>query len=184
MNTLKIVLATLVVSVLVLGVIFAGAIYSGVYNVAASDKHWPITHWTLKQTVKHSVSRHAASVEAPALGSRDQVLAGAANFEAMCSGCHTPPGAKPTPMAKGMYPSPPDLSHSGGEMAANEIFWAIKHGIKASGMPAWGATHGDGEILAMTAFVKQLPEMSDADYQRLLRSAKARGIGHGGDGAG
>ena len=178
MRILKTVLATLVSS---LGVVIAaagGIIYSGVYNVAATNAHWPITHWVLTQTVHRSIERQAANIAAPALGAEQQLLAGAANFEAMCSDCHAPPGQGPSVAARGMYPKPPGLAHAAHEKTASEIFWVIKHGIKASGMPAWGPTHSDDEIWAMTAFVTQLPDLSAADYRHMLASAQAHGIGH------
>ena len=31
-----------------------------------------------------------------------------------------------------------------------ELFWVTKHGIKMTGMPAWGATHGDTDTEAAT----------------------------------
>ncbi len=182
MRVFKIALVTLVVSVLALGAAAAGIIYSGAYNVAATSEHWPVTRWALSQTVHRSIEQQATGIDVPELGSEDQLLAGAANFDAMCSGCHAPPGAKPSPAARGMYPAPPDLAHAGEEMAANEIYWVLKHGIKASGMPAWGPTHGDDELWAMTAFVKQWPDMSAADYDQLLAAAESSEIGHGHDG--
>ena len=47
------------------------------------------------------------------------------------------------------------------------IFGVIKHGIKASGMPAWGKTHDDQRIWAMVAFIKQLPTLTPNQYQVL-----------------
>lgn len=182
MRTWKIVTATLAVTVLVAGAGAAGLIYSGAYDVAATSKHWPVTRWALSKTVHRSVARQARDIDAPALGDENQLLAGAANFEAMCSDCHAPPGSQPSVAARGMYPAPPELTHAAREKSPAEIFWVIKHGIKASGMPAWGVSHDDEEIWAMTAFVEQLPDMSAADYRQMLRTAEARDIGHGHDG--
>lgn len=184
MKVWKTVLITIVIGLLLVGGAAAGMVYSGAYNVAANARHWPITHWVLKQTVHHSVEQRAAGIEAPDLGGEQQLLAGAANFDAMCSGCHAPPGAKSSVAAQGMYPQPPDLAHAGKEMAANEIYWVVKNGIKASGMPAWGASHGDDEMWAMTAFIQQLPDMSKSDYAQLLARAEASDIGHHHEGSG
>lgn len=179
MQTLKIVLVTLVVSFATVAVAAAGLVYSGAYNVAATSKHWSATQWILEKTVHRSVDAQAAGITAPRLGAEEQLLAGATNFDAMCSGCHAPPGAKPSVAAQGMYPAPPELTHAAQEKSPSEIFWVIKHGIKASGMPAWGTSHSDDAMWAMTAFVTQLPDMSAADYQQMLQTAEARGIGHG-----
>ena len=43
---------------------------------------------------------------------------------------------------------------------AGEVYWILEHGIKLAGMPAFGPTHGEDELWAITAFVEQLPEMS------------------------
>lgn len=53
-------------------------------------------------------------------------------------------------------------------------------------MPAWSSTHSDEDLWAMTAFVKQLPDLSKADYDQMVVAADASGIGHhaGGDGHG
>lgn len=179
MQSLKTVALTLAVSLLVVGAAAAGFIYSGTYNVAATDKHWPITSWAFQKTIHRSIAHQATNIEAPDVSSQKQLLAGAANFDAMCSGCHVAPGGQQSVAARGMYPQPPGLMHAAKEKSPGEIFWVIKNGIKASGMPAWGASHSESEMWAMTAFVKQLPGMSPADYKQMLATSEARGIGHG-----
>jgi mono/diheme cytochrome c family protein len=53
------------------------------------------------------------------------------------------------------------------EAAARRDFWIIKHGIKASGMPAWGKTHDDERIWNMVAFLKRLPDLNENQYRIL-----------------
>lgn len=52
-------------------------------------------------------------------------------------------------MSIGLYPSPPNLTRPEDERAnsAPRQFWIIKHGIKTSGMPAWGPTNDDQRIM-------------------------------------
>lgn len=54
----------------------------------------------------------------------------------------------------------------------------IKHGIKATGMPAWGKSMGDEHIWGMVAFLQQLPELDADDYRQLVASSD--GHQHGG----
>lgn len=55
----------------------------------------------------------------------------------------------------------------------------IKHGIKASGMPAWGPTHDDQRIWAVVAFLQKLPELTPQQYQVLTaRSEEDPGHHH------
>ena len=54
--------------------------------------------------------------------------------------------------------------HSGPDPQEN--FQFIKHGIKMTGMPAFGPTQGDDEIWALVAFLNVLPGISAADFPR------------------
>ncbi|MFS8137661.1 MAG: c-type cytochrome, partial [Thermomonas sp.] len=54
----------------------------------------------------------------------------------------------------------------------------IKHGVKASGMPAWGKSMQDPYIWSMVAFLQKLPKMDDAQFDALV--ASSGGHSHGG----
>lgn len=47
----------------------------------------------------------------------------------------------------------------------------MKHGIGATGMPAWGATHSDELLWDIVAFLRKLPELTPDQYQALVKSA-------------
>jgi mono/diheme cytochrome c family protein len=47
----------------------------------------------------------------------------------------------------------------------------IKHGIKMSAMPAWGASHDDATIWSMVAFLQKLPDLSPAQYKDIVAKA-------------
>ncbi|WP_052367950.1 c-type cytochrome [Algiphilus aromaticivorans] len=179
MKSFRAVIKTLTVIVVIAPLAAVGFAWSGLYNVAATDTHLPVTHWLLETTVRRSVARHADGIAAPKLGAREQWLAGINDYEAMCAGCHTPPGGAQSAMAKGMYPSPPDLARSAEHMDAAELFWVTKHGIKASGMPAWGLTHDDEALWHIVALLKQFPDMTGERYQKLKGAAKRHGGHHG-----
>ena len=81
-----------------------------------------------------------------------------------------------TELSKGLNPAPPNLSRE--PVDAAEAFWVIKHGIKASGMPAWGMSMQDEYIWGMVAFLQELPKLSPAQYQAMV--ASSGGHSHGG----
>ena len=109
---------------------------------------------------------------------------GGPDYNDMCAGCHLKPGVTSTDLSIGLYPAPPSLTstldehghdHSSErdpERAAQRSYWIIKHGIKASGMPAWGPTHSDERIWAMVAFLEQLPTLNQVQYQILTTRAE------------
>jgi hypothetical protein len=91
-------------------------------------------------------------------------------------GCHLAPGMAATELSKGLYPAPPDLTRH--PVGAAEAFWVIKHGIKASGMPAWGKSMDDEYIWNMAAFLQRLPDLGPEQYEALV--ASSGGHSHGG----
>jgi mono/diheme cytochrome c family protein len=47
----------------------------------------------------------------------------------------------------------------------------VKHGIKMTGMPAWGVTHDDALLWDVVAFVRKLPELTPEQYKTLVKNA-------------
>lgn len=156
-----------------------GFIYSGIYPMGADDPHIKPVYWALETLRERSVAVRARNIEVPPLDDPDMLLAGGADYNDMCAGCHLKPGKKSSEMSSGLYPQPPNLSlgasghagHEGGHgnvnTSAARRFWIIKHGIKASGMAAFGPTHDDTRIWAMVAFLQKLPMLDATQYQIL-----------------
>ena len=147
------------------------ATYSGAYNVAADDPHWPITESLLRLVRERSIEARANPVRVPDLGDEKRILAGAGEYAEMCEGCHLGPGIAETELRHGLNPKPPQLAHSRED--PREAFWVIKHGIKATGMPAWGRTHDDDLLWDLVAFVEKLPKLDADGYRHLVAKAPA-----------
>lgn len=154
----------------------AAVVWSGAYNVAADVPHSGPVHAVIEATRRRSIAVRAAGVEPPDLADPARIRQGSGNYEAMCSGCHLAPGMAATEMSRGLYPPPPDLSRV--TVGAAEAFWVIKHGIKASGMPAWGQSMDDEYIWNMVAFLQALPGLDAEQYQAVVSSSG--GHDHGG----
>lgn len=187
MKALKILLVFLLLS----GLGGIGFLYSGLYPVAATDPHYKVTYWALETLRERSIARAASEIEVPDLSDPQLLLSGGADYNEMCAGCHLKPGLEETDFTLGLYPSPPDLTVSAdqhdhahpfgdhdSEDALRRQFWIIKHGIKASGMPAWGLTHSDERIWAMVAFLQQLPEMDAMQYDIVTTREEQSGHRH------
>lgn len=149
-----------------------GSIYFGLPDVAATTPHWRITKWALSTTMERAVQRRAAEISVPAsLDEPARIRAGASAYDAMCVSCHAAPGVDAGVVAEGLLPTPPELSGEAAEWRANELFWITKHGIRMTGMPAFGPTHTDPEIWDIVAFLKKLPTLSASEYRSWTRGA-------------
>ncbi len=165
----------------VLGVLAIGAgmfAWSGLYNIGADDAHTRPVYSMLEMMRERSVTARARALHPPPnLNDAALIRQGAGNYNAMCTGCHLAPGMAATELSEGLYPSPPNLSKADiGDPSHH--FWVIKHGIKASGMPAWGMSMSDEYIWNMVAFLQQLPKLNEEQYKAMV--ASSGGHSHGG----
>lgn len=151
--------------------IIAGAIfiYSGAYNIGADSPHLPVTKQLLGALRDHSIAQRDGNVTVPNLEDPALIAEGAKLYAGRCVGCHMAPGMSGSELRTGLYPQPPNLAKSGIDNPA-EAFWFIKHGIKMSGMPAWGLTHDDQKIWSMVAFVRKLPSLSAEQFKQMAAS--------------
>jgi mono/diheme cytochrome c family protein len=146
-------------------------VYAGIYNVAADIPHTQPVFWLMTTVQERSIAvRAAGAVVPPDLADPKRIEAGAGQYAEMCSGCHLAPGMKRTEISQGLYPRAPELRRGSGLTPAEE-FWVVKHGVKMSGMPAWGVTHNDELLWDVVAFLRKLPELTADQYQTLVKSA-------------
>ncbi|WP_339616330.1 cytochrome c [uncultured Gilvimarinus sp.] len=164
--------------------------------MGADVPHNAVTYWALETLREQSIARIAGDIKVPNdLDASERLLAGGADYNDMCSGCHLKPGKTQSDFTLGLYPFPPNLSlpdkehghsdHKSGDHKSSDQyslqrqFWIIKHGIKASGMPAWAPGHDDKRIWNMVAFINQLPKLDQAQYQILTaRDDASESNGH------
>jgi mono/diheme cytochrome c family protein len=152
---------------IVVGIVAAVFFFGGFYSVAATEQDTGIVAWVLVHVRETSVDRHATDTPPGSLDDPAIVRAGAHAFaERGCVSCHGGPGITWAKFSEGLNPGPPDLKDVAGELEPREIFWVVKHGIRMTGMPSFGATGvTDQEIWTIAAFVKKLPTVSEADFK-------------------
>jgi mono/diheme cytochrome c family protein len=142
--------------------------FGGFYNVAESRDNPAVVDWTLARVRAASVEAHATEAPPAALDDPATAKAGARAYATIgCVNCHGgPPDKDWAKWSEGLKPVPADLKKMATERTPAELFWAVKNGIKFTGMPSFGlAGVSDQQIWTLVAFIKNLPSMSDADYK-------------------
>lgn len=165
------------VAIVTLGVLAAvgalGSLWLGLPDVAATTPHWKVTEWVLSTAMENAVRRRAARIPVPDdLADPARVRAGAFTYEAMCAACHAAPGRQASVIAEGLLPEPPQLADEAEEWGAAELFWITKHGVRMTGMPAFGPTHTDRELWDVVAFLQRISETSPSEYRSLAEGAE------------
>jgi mono/diheme cytochrome c family protein len=163
--------ALVIGALLVLAGAAALVIYAGLYNIAADVPHTQPLYLLLETVRERSVAARARDIVVPNnLDDANRLSKGAGQYAEMCSGCHLAPGMKRTEISRGLYPRAPELRRQT-DLTPAEQFWIVKHGVKMTGMPAWGVTHQDELLWDVVAFVRKLPQLTPEEYETLVKNA-------------
>jgi mono/diheme cytochrome c family protein len=93
-----------------------------------------------------------------------------AHFADHCAGCHANDGSGHTDLGRGFYPPAPDMRAAATqELTDGELFSIIEHGIRLTGMPAWGTGTPEGEhqSWALVHFIRRLPSLTPNDIAKM-----------------
>lgn len=147
-------------------------VYTGTYSLGADspDPQWLQTVFSTGSDA--GVSAGARHVTVPAhLDASGMILIGAAQYHAKCQGCHLAPGMQPTDINQGLYPPAPALDDTGDVLDPAEAYWTIDHGIKSTGMPAWGKTNSPEIMWDIVSFLQWMPGKTAAQYDSIVQAA-------------
>jgi len=152
MKTLLALIGVLAILAAIAGAVF---FFGGFYSVAATVDDPPSVKWALAQIRLASIRRHS------------MVQAGARAFsERGCVNCHGAPGVNWAKFSEGLRPDPPDLKDLVNDRRPQDLFWVVRNGIHMTGMPSFGLVEvPDQEIWTIVAFLKKLPNVSEADFK-------------------
>ncbi|HUG46759.1 MAG TPA: cytochrome c [Sphingomicrobium sp.] len=157
-------------------------LWTGAYNVAASAGHSDIGRSIFETMMVQSVKARAENPDLSAKIRRTADLqAGFREFQEYCIHCHGAPGAEPHEWTRGMVPQPPELSEAAAQWTPAQTFWIAKHGIKMTGMPAFGGRKSDQTLVNIAGFLDRMEGMTPEQYQALQQRWGSAG-GQGGDG--
>jgi thiosulfate dehydrogenase len=124
--------------------------------------------WAANTSLEATLDREAPKGPNPVALTDDNLVAGIELYGRHCAICHgTAQGnASASPVAKGLYPQPPQLATDGVEEDPEGFsFWRIKHGIRWSGMPSWASTLTDEQIWTLALFLKHMDKLPSAAQQ-------------------
>lgn len=132
----------------------------GIAEVNA-DVTAPACQKRLMQFAVHaSVKRQARGLQSPQLHTDEELIAGGKAYLDACAGCHRVNGS---PRRKSVYfTPPPEFALDGSEYSESERFWIIKHGIRHTGMSAYGPFYTDKKMWNLAEFVGRMKDLPPA----------------------
>src|SRR5713226_8920723 len=98
----------------------------------------PLEAWVARK-LRHFAVPAAIRNQTNPVPLTDEVLVEARDhFADHCAICHGNDGSGQTEMGKNFYPKAPDMKEAATQsLSDGELFYAIRNGIRLTGMPAW-----------------------------------------------
>src|SRR5215831_15264443 len=123
--------------------------------------------WAAETSLDATLSREAQGTN-PVTLTDENLIAAIKLYGQHCAIYHGTAKGDPSasPVAKGLYPQPPQLATDGVEDDPEAFsFWKIKHGIRWTGMPSWKGTLTDREIWTLALFLKHMDKLPSGVQQ-------------------
>ena len=153
---------------LIVGVLAALWLLPGTFSAKATPPEWEIKG---ARFIRHlATPSHFLKMSNPVLFSPKILAEGRHHFADHCATCHANNGSGKTKMGPNFYPPVPDLRDPAIQtMADGEIFYVIHHGIRFTGMPAWGKglPEEDLESWKLVLFIRHLPNITPEEISEM-----------------
>lgn len=115
-----------------------------------------------------AIPRAARALTNPIPASAEARAQGLAHFADHCAGCHGNDGSGRTAMGRGLYPRAPDLrAQATQRLTDGELFHIIEHGVRFTGMPAWGGPGTADGSWHLVHFIRHLPSLTAEELARM-----------------
>ena len=157
----------LLAGLLLPALLFLGVGAAGLFPVDATSMPSRLEARVAGLFVQRSLAREAAKVVVPPAPREDTtLLAGMQTFRRNCAGCHGKFGARSMWGTTSFYPRVPQFADEGSTLSPAEMFVAVKHGIRGTGMAAWQSNLSDEDIWTVVWFLQRMralpPEVEQA----------------------
>jgi mono/diheme cytochrome c family protein len=126
-----------------------------------AEKHFAMS------AVDASTDRHAPEVKNPLPANEASLVSGAELYMNHCAGCHGLPSNRDSLFAHSFNPPVPVFFKNAPDMAENQNFYIIQHGIRWTGMPAWNKTLNDTQIWQLVTFLSNIEKLPPAATKKL-----------------
>ena len=141
---------------------------SGLIAANADAKPGGLELWAANTSLSATLRNGAPKGPNPVALTDEHLMEGVKLYAQHCAICHgTAAGdASASPVAKGLYPKPPQMGTDGVEDDAEGVsYWKIKHGIRLTGMPSWAGALNDQQIWTLALFLKHMDKLPPSPQQ-------------------
>lgn len=117
---------------------------------------------TAMRMMDANVGRNAPKIANPVPPTDQNLVVGASIYLKRCAMCHGDPTTPESPLAKTLYPPPPQFITDAPDMEENENYYIIVHGVRWTGMPGWKNVLTDQQIWQIVTFLSRMDKLPPA----------------------
>lgn len=128
-----------------------------------------------------SVERRAPDLKNPMPATDENLMAGMNIYQQTCAGCHGDIQHIHSAFGDSFYPRVPQFVEDAPDMPENQNYYITKHGIRLSGMPAWGKALNDRQIWQVTIFLSHMDRLPPQVSAAWKTAAGTSGAGRASD---
>ncbi len=126
---------------------------------------------TVARTMRRlAIPRGDRNRKNPVAVSPEVLAEGMSHFADHCAACHGNDGSGETEIGLGLYPKPPDMRLPATQsLTDGELFYIIEHGVRLTGMPAWGDGTPESTEASwhLVHFIRKLPTLTPEELQQM-----------------
>ena len=140
------------------------------HGFSARDEPTAVEAFFARRVRRLAVPRAAREMTNPVKLNEEALSEARAHFADHCASCHGNDGRGQTKIGQNLYPRVPDMASSKTQsLSDGELFYVIKHGIRLTGMPAWGedTPEDDRESWKLVHFIQHLPDITPEEIEEM-----------------
>jgi thiosulfate dehydrogenase len=128
-----------------------------------------------------SMERHAPRLANPVPATDADLIDGMKIYNKNCALCHGTMDLKSASLEHSMYPPPPQLLLDPLDDPEWHIYYAIRTGVRYTGMPAWNRVLTDQDMWKVTALLARVEKLPPAVQQYWKKTYGVSPEGHHGE---
>ena len=131
-----------------------------------------------------AMERSAPRVTNPVPINDGNLIDGLKIYTMNCAVCHGTMDLKPSVLEHSMYPPPPQLLLDPLDDPEWHIYYAIRTGVRYTGMPAWNKALSEQDMWKLTAFLSRMDSLPPGVLEFWKKAYGAAPASHGAEGHG
>jgi mono/diheme cytochrome c family protein len=157
--------------------VVAGAVIAVHRGFSARNQPSAVETYVARTPRRLAVPSRAKSETNPFTASPELMAEVRAHFADHCAACHANNGNGNTEIGQNLYPKAPDMRLPQTQnLTDGELYYTIHHGIRLTGMPAWGTEEKDEDSWKLVLFIRHLPQLTSAE-EREMEALNPKGPG-------